>query len=168
MNSKKKAKKGLSGFLPVIIAMFLVFSIYSNFITATSLFAVMHLTSEVAMDQVATEGLLLDVLSESREIQNNVSIVRIVISISLLIAASFLIYLFFKKRRQFPKIFIWFLVVSALHGVMNFVGPFLIILGTAALFDVVLLLPIVLVALVVMLWIISIKRSERIRLTFVN
>lgn len=191
----KKEKKGLFGFLPIIILVVLVFSIFNNFLTATVAFVGTQLTFDAASTttEVRVPGIVLggsgtggtttysfddltddplsqqlSVLSERYAKTDGFEMLQLVVSIFLIIAAIFLLYFFFKKSRRFPKLFIWFLIIQAAFSVASTFKSFFVLLGLSALFDAVFWLPTALVALIVAAWIVSMKRSERMRLTFVN
>ena len=196
----KKEKKGLFGFLPIIILLVLIFSILNNLSTMAVSFVGTQLTFDAAstttevripgtvlggsgtervetgetttytFDTSADDPLseALGVLSDRQAKTDGFTVIQLIVSTLLLIAAVFLLFPFFKKSRRFPKLFIWFLIIQAMFGVLSTFKSLFILLGPSALASSAFWLPTALVALVVAAWVVSMKRSERIRLTFVN
>ena len=189
----KEGKKGLFGFLPIIILILLLFSIFNNFITATVAFVGTQLPFDTPTQEVyipgtgigtsgtgetetytfdaPTNDLLsgeLGAISDRYAQTGGFEMIQLVVSILLIIAAIFLLYFFFKKSRRFPKLFIWFLIVQAAAAVAGTFKTLFILVGPSALASSAFWLPTALVALIVAAWVVSMKRSERIRLTFVN
>ena len=191
----KKEKKGLFGFLPIIILVVLVFSIFNNFLTATAAFVGTQLTFDTAstttevsipgtgiggsgtgetttysFDELTDSSLSqeLSVLSDRYAKTDGFEMIQLVVSIFLIIAAIFLLYLFFKKSRRFPNLFIWFLIIQAVAAVAGTFKTLFVFVGLSALTSLAFWLPTALVGLIVAAWAVSVKRSERMRLTFVN
>ena len=191
----KKEKKGLFGFLPIIILVVFIFSIISHLSTIMTSFVGTQLTFDTtssttevqipgsviggsgtgetttySFDELADDPLSqeLSVLSERYAKTDVFSWIQLVVSILLLLAIFFLLYLFFKKSRRFPKLFIWFLIIQAAAAVAGTFKTLFILAGLSAATSLAFWLPTALVALIVAAWVVSVKRSERIRLTFVN
>lgn len=189
----KKEKKGLFGFLPIIILVVLLFSIFSNFLTATAAFVGTQLPFDTPTREVnvpglgigtsgtgetetytfdtSTDDLLLGELgaiSDRYAKTDSFDVVQLVVSILLMIAAISLLYFFFKKSSRFPKLFIWFLIIQGIFSVASTFKLSFILLGPSALVSSAFWLPAALIALIVAAWVVSVRRSERIQLTFVN
>ena len=136
-----KEKKGLVGLITILMAIVLIFGILSS------------VQGLLAMVTMAGFGPLAPPLMSI--------IFGITLNIIILLAAIFLLVLFFKKSKKFPKLFLALLIS---HDVVMIALVFL----SASAFNFTNIAESTLRVLITVAWIISVKKSERVQATFVN
>lgn len=92
---------------------------------------------------------------------------EIIINVGLLIAMVYLAYLFFTKRKQFPKFFIGIAVVSLVFIIIDALS-IKIVLPNEPIFDPDTIKELIRTLVVVVIWIPYMLRSKRVKATFIH